>query len=169
MYGTMDRLNQKAKRASVGFGQSQIVGDDESKDKLKYQSILKEHLELQKEIVAKKRKLLSAKQKRSTILAEVRFLRQRLKNFSNIHVPESDTQSNALHGERNHHSFEIALESHSNEKNKEAEETVRVHKDSVEFAKRPKNPLYADRGTGKRKTVWPDKVGLRSNSVTLHS
>ncbi|CAA0825206.1 Unknown protein [Striga hermonthica] len=176
MFGAMDILNKKAKRASVGFCRSQIVGDDESKAKLKYQSILKQHLELQKEIVAKKRKLLSAKQKRSTILAEVRFLRRRLKNFSSIQFPESDTQSNALQGETNHHSFEIALESHnqelvrnSNEKDKQAEGTVGVHKDSAGFAKRLENSLTVDRDIGKRKTVWPDRVGLRSNSVTLHS
>ncbi|PIN11911.1 hypothetical protein CDL12_15495 [Handroanthus impetiginosus] len=60
------------KRDSVSFDQSHVA-DDEANAKVKYQSLLKEYLELQKVFVSKKRKLQAAKQKRETILAEVRY------------------------------------------------------------------------------------------------
>lgn len=47
--------------------------------KLKYQSLLMDYLDLQKEFVSRKRKLQAAKVNRENLLSEVRFLRKRCK------------------------------------------------------------------------------------------
>ncbi|GFQ04366.1 hypothetical protein PHJA_002580500 [Phtheirospermum japonicum] len=162
----MDGLNKKAKRGSVNFSQFNDV-DDEAKAKFKYQTLLEEHLELQKEFVSRKKKLQAAKEKKETILAEVRFLRRRLKYLSKSRVPKSDLESNALQGERNHSISEAAQQnldhvSNINVKNDMAEGNVRVHEDDVRFTKKLKNHLIVDKSVGKQKISWPDQVSLRS-------
>ncbi|XP_019447589.1 PREDICTED: uncharacterized protein LOC109350750 isoform X2 [Lupinus angustifolius] len=48
-----------------------------SKIALKYNALLEDYLDLQKEYVSKKKKIEAEKQKREVLLDEVRFLRQR--------------------------------------------------------------------------------------------
>ncbi|XP_075508380.1 uncharacterized protein LOC142545223 isoform X2 [Primulina tabacum] len=95
---------------SVSAGVDQSLGvDDGAMAKVKYQTLVGEFLELQKDFVSRKRKLHAAKQKRDTILAEVRFLRRRrddlLQNeaFNTekdpVHLSNSDLKSKALKGE----------------------------------------------------------------------
>ncbi|KAI3468357.1 hypothetical protein Pfo_025020 [Paulownia fortunei] len=173
----MDILNKKTKRASVSFGQSHAI-DDEAKGKLKYQTLLKEYLELQREYVSRKRKLQAAKQKKETILAEVRFLRRKHKYLSKcrapnedkvpLHLPNSAIESNALQGGRNHSTSEAAPEnldqvlvSNSLVKNEEAEGNEQEHEEDVRFTKNLKNHLIHDKVVGKRKITWPDQVTLK--------
>ncbi|XP_073131935.1 uncharacterized protein [Henckelia pumila] len=66
----------KRDSVSVGFDQSLGV-DNGAVAKLKYQTLVGEFLELQKDFVSRKRKLHAAKQKRDGISSEVRFLRRR--------------------------------------------------------------------------------------------
>ncbi|KAL3844074.1 hypothetical protein ACJIZ3_001477 [Penstemon smallii] len=155
------------KRASVSFNQSDVTVDD-AKTKLRYQTFLKEFLELQKENVSRKRKLQAAKLKRETILAEVRFLRRRHNFLSkssarnlgkdHLHNPNSDILEsiNALEQERN-----------SDQVPKDEEEKQVFEED----AKNPMNFLIRNKGGGggggggesKRKISisWPDdRVGV---------
>ncbi|KAF3446182.1 hypothetical protein FNV43_RR11361 [Rhamnella rubrinervis] len=78
------------KRVSVNSIQSQPV-DEESRVKLRHQSLLQDFLELQKEFVSKKKKLETARQKRETLLAEVRFLRRRQGYLIKMRTPEIET------------------------------------------------------------------------------
>ncbi|KAI3454006.1 hypothetical protein Pfo_010669 [Paulownia fortunei] len=165
------------KRDSVSFDQSHAV-DDEPNAKLRYQSLLKEYLELQKVYVSRKRKLQAEMQKRETILAEVRFLRRRHKYLlktraSNmgkvpLHLPNSDIKSNAIEGERSQSALEASPEnsgrvlvtnSHLEDEGGEGEQLV--PEEEVRFAKKPKNYLIHDKGVGTRKIFWPDKVALK--------
>lgn len=92
----------------ASFEQSLGV-DDGAMAKLKYQTLVGEFSELQKDFVSRERKLLAAKQNRDTILAEVRFLRRRrndlLQNeaFNTVKDPvrlsNSYLKSKALKGE----------------------------------------------------------------------
>ncbi|WOH03775.1 hypothetical protein DCAR_0623175 [Daucus carota subsp. sativus] len=54
---------------------------DDAKMQSKYQGLLQDYLELQKEFVAKKKKLRSVIVKRDTLLGEVSFLRRRHKQL----------------------------------------------------------------------------------------
>ncbi|KAA8525577.1 hypothetical protein F0562_007432 [Nyssa sinensis] len=79
------------KRASLNFHQSQAV-EEEARAKLKHQTLLQEFLELQKEFVAKKRKLQAEKKNRETLFAEVRFLRQRRRYLLKIKAPALEVE-----------------------------------------------------------------------------
>ncbi|XP_073288085.1 uncharacterized protein [Primulina huaijiensis] len=95
---------------SVSAGVDQSLGvDDGAMAKVKYQTLVGEFLELQKDFVSRKRKLNAAKQKRETILAEVRFLRRRRNDLLQneafntekdpVHLANSYLKSKALKGE----------------------------------------------------------------------
>ncbi|KAL7122313.1 hypothetical protein ACP275_01G038000 [Erythranthe tilingii] len=151
----MDVSNKKTKRASVSFDQPRTIDDDDAKAKIKYQTLLTEYLELQKAFVSSKRKLQAAKQKRETVLSEVRFLRRKLKYLSKI---------------RNHSSSEAAapencdqvLVSCSSSKNEEANENKPVNEEkNIRLTKKPKNRIIHEKGTGKRKISWPDQATLK--------
>ncbi|KAL3650929.1 hypothetical protein CASFOL_007332 [Castilleja foliolosa] len=162
----MDVVNKKAKRGSVNFSQFNKF-DDEAKSKLKYQTLLEEHLELQKEFVSRKKKLQAAKEKKETILAEVRFLRRRLKSLSKSRVPKLDLERNVLQGEQNHSISDGTPQNldqifNINVKNDMAEGNVQVHVNDVRFSKKLKNRLIVDKSVGKQKIRWPDQVSLKS-------
>ncbi|XP_073042677.1 uncharacterized protein [Primulina eburnea] len=95
---------------SVSAGVDQSLGvDDGAVAKVKYQTLVGDFLELQKDFVSRKRKLHAAKQKRDTILAEVRFLRRRRNDLLQneafnaekdpVHLSNSYLKSKALKGE----------------------------------------------------------------------
>ncbi|XP_011031441.1 PREDICTED: uncharacterized protein LOC105130573 [Populus euphratica] len=91
----MSKNNKK--RVAVKSHQSQFV-DEGAINRVKYQNLLEDFLELQKDFVSKKRKLRTVEQKREILSAEVRFLRQRHKFFMKMQsgnlvqslVPEKD-------------------------------------------------------------------------------
>ncbi|KAG8375424.1 hypothetical protein BUALT_Bualt10G0098600 [Buddleja alternifolia] len=155
-------MDKKMKRGCVSSDHSRAVDDA----KLKYQTLLMEYLDLQKEFVSRKRKLQAAKQKRETISAEIRFLRHRRKYLLKVRapntVPNSDIESNAVEGGRNCSTSEAPPrnidqvlkdgdgEGHENGPEKE-----------VRFAKKRKNLLIHDKVVAKRKISWPDQVTLK--------
>ncbi|KAK9280177.1 hypothetical protein L1049_013864 [Liquidambar formosana] len=170
------------KRVSVDSHQSCRV-DEEARVRMKHQSLLQDYLELQKDFVSKKRKLQIAKQKRETILAEVRFLRRRqtylLKIKSAKLEPEqdilqqkkSDIQRKMHIKERKYSAREAALknlppvldsevildggeEEEGGRKEQEVWEPQRVEK-------KPKNCLINDKRVGKKKISWQDQVALK--------
>ncbi|KAK1385666.1 hypothetical protein POM88_023401 [Heracleum sosnowskyi] len=76
----------------------------------KYQNLLQDYLELQKEFVGKKKKLKSAIHKRNTLLAQVSFLRRRHKQLLKaksvkplaldcdpVHLPNLDSKGRNVH------------------------------------------------------------------------
>ncbi|XVE71272.1 hypothetical protein DITRI_Ditri10aG0137700 [Diplodiscus trichospermus] len=70
------------KRSSLNSHRQYNSVDEEARARLKHQNLLEEYLELQKEFVSMKKKLQTVNQKRETLLAEVRFLRQRYSYLS---------------------------------------------------------------------------------------
>ncbi|XVF89409.1 hypothetical protein PTKIN_Ptkin19aG0128100 [Pterospermum kingtungense] len=84
------------KRASLNSHRQYDSLDEDARAKLKYQNLLQEFLELQKEFVSKKKKLQTVNQKRETLLAEVRFLRQRYRYLSKIKSAEHELQQDSV-------------------------------------------------------------------------
>lgn len=81
----------------------------------KYQNLLQDYLELQKEFVGKKKKLKSTTGKRNTLLAEVSFLRRRHKqllkaksvtplalDYDPVFLPNSDSKGKNVASNRDH-------------------------------------------------------------------
>ncbi|KAG6706673.1 hypothetical protein I3842_07G232500 [Carya illinoinensis] len=66
--------------------------NEEARVNLKYQILLQEYLELQKEFVSKKKSLQNATVNRETLLAEVRFLRKRHKYLLKLQSPKSEPE-----------------------------------------------------------------------------
>ncbi|KAL2472399.1 Uncharacterized protein Adt_40535 [Abeliophyllum distichum] len=165
------------KRTSVDFQHSHNV-DEESKAKLKYQTLANEYLELQKEFVSKKRKLKGAKQRRDKFFAEVRFLRRRHKYLCRIkdsnkekdllHLQNSDKEINAVEGERNRSAYDAAagnsdaiLVSNSHMKSEDDGGQHQVLEKEKRLAKWPKNGLVRDKAAEKRKISRHDQFTLR--------
>lgn len=97
------------KRASIDNN------EQEAKMQSKYQNLLQDYLELQKEFVSKKKKFKSAIEKRDTLLAEVRFLRRRRKHLLKtksvkppaldcdpVHLPNFDSKGKNVESNRGH-------------------------------------------------------------------
>lgn len=70
--------------------------DEEAKFREKHQVLLQEYLVLQKECVSKKRKLKEAKERKQTLLDEVRFLRQRRKFIFKSQSQNLERQQNVI-------------------------------------------------------------------------
>ncbi|XP_022132126.1 uncharacterized protein LOC111005070 [Momordica charantia] len=85
----------KMKRASIGSRKSAIV-HEESEARRKYQILLQDFLEVQKDFVSKKRKLQVLRQRKETLGAEVRFLRQRLEYLQKLQNRKHDSISEDL-------------------------------------------------------------------------
>ncbi|KAG6387905.1 hypothetical protein SASPL_153100 [Salvia splendens] len=148
------------KRASVNFDQSHSASD-EAKDKLKYQTLLREYLDLQKVFVSKKRKLQAAKQKREVVFAEVRFLRRKHKYLLKRQAPNTDKETNALQGGGNPipSTIDQPLLSNSLRRDGKAQEGKgHVYQEDVRCKKRKKNPSTQDKAEGEQKICWPDQV-----------
>ncbi|KAL1552532.1 hypothetical protein AAHA92_13316 [Salvia divinorum] len=149
------------KRASVNFGQSHSA-DGEAKEKLKYQTLLREYLELQKVFVSRKRKLQAAKQKRELVLAEVRFLRRKHKYLLKKQAPNTDKETNTtLQGGGNPSTIDQSLLSNSLRRDGRAEEGKgHVYQEDVRCKKQKKNHSTQDKAEGEQKICWPDQVTL---------
>ncbi|KAF8393016.1 hypothetical protein HHK36_021257 [Tetracentron sinense] len=79
-------MSKKIKRGLMVSSSSYDV-DVETRTRFKYQSLLEDYEVLQKETKAKKKKLQRTKEKKVTLLAEVRFLRRRYKYLLKIQSP----------------------------------------------------------------------------------
>ncbi|CAK9149530.1 unnamed protein product [Ilex paraguariensis] len=162
------------KRASVDFHKSHGV-DEEATSRLKHQALLQELLKLQKEFVSKKRKLQTAKQKRDTLLTEVRFLRRRQRYLVKyqspkhdmekyfVHQQNADIQIGKLEGERNHNSAQEILVKNSNKgpKEGEGEGEEPVSRNAWRVGRKPQSYLFDDKRVGKKKILWQDPVTLK--------
>ncbi|KHG12704.1 Autophagy-related 18 [Gossypium arboreum] len=70
--------------------------DEGTRARLKHQTLLQEFLQLQKEFVSKKKKLQTVNQRRETLLAEVRFLRQRYSYLSTIKSRQPELEQDSV-------------------------------------------------------------------------
>ncbi|KAF5456828.1 hypothetical protein F2P56_026264 [Juglans regia] len=85
-------LKTKMKRVvSMDPYQSRPI-NEEARVNLKYQILLQEYLELQKEFISKKRRLQNATVNRETLLAEVRFLRKKHKYLLKVQSPKGEQE-----------------------------------------------------------------------------
>lgn len=176
------------KRVPLASRQSRALGD-EIRVGFKHQSLLQDYLELQKEFVAKKRKLLAANQKREILMAEVRFLRGRYRYLSKIQSPppkpeplqNPDIQSKKLPKLKNPHVNGVDVKSKkiAKTRNPSANGAVlkrppppaglilggeRMGEEAVleppRVRGKPKNCLINDK-KGKKKISWQDPVALK--------
>ncbi|QCD99217.1 hypothetical protein DEO72_LG7g498 [Vigna unguiculata] len=101
---------------------------EDEKNNLKYNFLLEDYLQIQKEYVSKKRKLQAEKRKRDKLVQEVRFLRQKYKHFT-----ETPTARNTQNEEEYIHdvliekkmncvAIETDLQQESNDREEEAVE-----------------------------------------------
>lgn len=151
----------KRDSASVGFDQSLGV-DIGAVAKLKYETLVGEFLELQKDFVSRKRKLHAAKQKRETVLAEVRFLRQRRNDLLQnqafyteedpIHLSNSYKKNKALKGDITFDGLEAMPENFNRFLLSDSHygETEGVRENEV-LGLKPMNSVIHQKTTGKRK------------------
>ncbi|KAF4373179.1 hypothetical protein CsatB_008535 [Cannabis sativa] len=105
------------KRVSVNSRQSQLQ-KDEAVINLRHQCLLQDYLELQKEFVSKKKKLKVVTETRDTLLAEVRFLRQRLTYLQNVQSPKitqtvENQNSHKLSAKKLKYNVNEAVQQHS--------------------------------------------------------
>ncbi|OVA01339.1 hypothetical protein BVC80_1797g22 [Macleaya cordata] len=79
----------KKKMKGVSIDSSPYAFDEETRTRFKHQSLMQDFHELQKETEAMKKKLHKEKQKKFTLLAEVRFLRRRYKFLMKNQSPKT--------------------------------------------------------------------------------
>lgn len=155
--------------------------DEEARARQKHQSLLQDFLELQKDFVAKKKKFQTAKQKRATLLAEVRFLRRRHKHLLKIKSAELEREQDCIqpqksvieskmHTKGRHYSitaasledrppvFDPKLILGAEEEGGSKEQVIR---EPLRVDKKPKNCLINDKRVGKKKISWQDQVALK--------
>lgn len=167
------------KRASLNSHRQYNSVDEEARARLKHQNLLQEFLELQKEFVSKKKKLQTVDQKRDTLLAEVRFLRQRYNYLSmtksreyeplqrsvqSQHPPYLQLQSKSAKSydvndavERRRHSPGLNPNLVHEEGGERSQVDVRA---PLRKGKKPKNGLINGKRVGKKKISWQDQVAL---------
>ncbi|XP_004291967.1 PREDICTED: uncharacterized protein LOC101300978 [Fragaria vesca subsp. vesca] len=142
--------------------------DDQAKLQLRHQTLLQDHLHLQKEVVTKKKKLQAAKQKRDILLAEIRFLRRRQRHLLKLKSAEtepqvvqhetSNTKLKKFSRKRNNDASEAVPSKHSQVVVKEEGEQLVWEPLRVE--KKSRTRLINDKRIGKRKIDVQDEVAL---------
>ncbi|PRQ26878.1 hypothetical protein RchiOBHm_Chr6g0299341 [Rosa chinensis] len=152
---------------SKNTSEAHHVVDDQAKLQLRHQTLLQDHLDLQKEVVTKKKKLQAAKQKRDILLAEIGFLRRRLRHLQKLKSAEtepkvvqhetSNTKSKKFSRKRNNDASEAVPSKHSHVVHEEGEELVWEPK---RVEKKSKTWLINDKRVGKRKIEVQDEVAL---------
>ncbi|XWS70507.1 hypothetical protein CRYUN_Cryun03dG0053700 [Craigia yunnanensis] len=166
------------KRAYLNSHRRYNSVDEEARARLKHQDLLQEFLELQKEFVSKKKKLQTVNQKRETLLAEVRFLRQRYNYLSLTKSQEYELLQDSVQSQN------PCLQSKMT-KNYDINEAVErrpcslpdldpnvVHEEGfvrsqvdvqapLRKEKKPKNCLINGKRVGKKKISWQDQVALK--------
>ncbi|XP_042485360.1 uncharacterized protein LOC122065603 [Macadamia integrifolia] len=84
-------MSKKMKRVAMDSSSSYMV-DEEARARFKHQSLMQDYQELLKDTQALKNQLQGTKQKRSTLKAEVRFLRQRYKHLVAVQSPSTQAE-----------------------------------------------------------------------------
>ncbi|KAJ4958442.1 hypothetical protein NE237_025553 [Protea cynaroides] len=84
-------LKKKMKRVAMDSSPSYMV-DKEAQTRFKFQSLMQDYQDLLKETEALKSQLQRTKQKKSTLTAEVRFLRRRYKHLVAVQSPKNPTE-----------------------------------------------------------------------------
>ncbi|XP_015972208.1 uncharacterized protein LOC107495575 isoform X2 [Arachis duranensis] len=152
------------KRAAVNS--SQFCGSvKNSKLSNKYNGLLEDYLEIQKEYVSKKRKLKVKKQKRDILLEEVRFLRQRHRHLTKLHTAKVE-QDHGPSADVNIHDVPVRTKESVAQHETNRRENVNEKKKLVTKAPRmiekpPKKVKFIEEKSGKEKILWPDELALK--------
>ncbi|XVF48262.1 hypothetical protein PTKIN_Ptkin03bG0175800 [Pterospermum kingtungense] len=163
------------KRASLNSHRQHNSVDGQARARLKHQNLLQEYLELQKEFVSKKKKLQTVNQKRETLLAEVRFLRQRYNYLSTIKSREYEPPQVSVQSQNPYRQRKLAKSYNINdaaerkpcppdlnpnvvhERGERSQVDVQA---PLRKEKKPKNGLINAKRVGKKKISWQDQVAL---------
>ncbi|KAJ7966279.1 Ribosomal RNA small subunit methyltransferase G [Quillaja saponaria] len=144
-------------RVSVGFHQSSPA--EETKYNQRFQSLVQDFLELQKEYVSMKKKLQIAQQQRNTLADEVSFLRQRHKYLLKLQSPEAEPELGAFQN--------ADIDPEPIRKEKDCPTSVLKTKHGLGDIeqegriKKLKMSLVNDKQVGKKKISWQDQVDLK--------
>ncbi|XP_022750334.1 uncharacterized protein LOC111299419 isoform X2 [Durio zibethinus] len=165
------------KRSSLNSHRQYNSVDEEARARLKHQNLLQEFLELQKEFVSKKKKMQTVNQKRETLLAEVRFLRQRYSYLSMIKSQEYERQQDSVQPQNPYLQSKIAKNYGINEAVERRPSSLpdldpNVHEKRggrsqvdvqapLRKEKKPKNCVINGKRVGKKKISWQDQVALK--------
>ncbi|XVE53523.1 hypothetical protein DITRI_Ditri03aG0009900 [Diplodiscus trichospermus] len=167
------------KRGSLNSRRRQYNSvNEEAMARLKHQNLLLEFLELQKEFVSKKKKLQTVNQKRETLLAEVRFLRQRYSYLSMIKSQECELLQDSVQSKNPSFGSKTAKNYGINEAVERRQISLPdldpnvVHEEGgrrsqadvkppLRKEKKPKNCLINGKRSGKKKISWQDQVPLK--------
>ncbi|CAI0376606.1 unnamed protein product [Linum tenue] len=91
------KTNIKKRRVAVASSyQSESFDDEEARFRERQKVLFQEFLNLQKEFASKQKKLETAKQRRQTLMDEVRFLRQRHTHLLTMQSDEQEQQGGLL-------------------------------------------------------------------------
>ncbi|GMJ15830.1 INO80-BINDING PROTEIN 2B [Hibiscus trionum] len=157
------------------------VVDQETRARLKHQTLLQEFLDLQKEFVSRKKKLQAMNQKRDALLAEVRFLRQRYSYLSMIKSQEYEQQQqDSVQSQNPHLRSKMAkpkslVINEAGERKPSPLPDINLNVVNEEGSgrnqrdvhgllikeKKPKNHLVNGKRVGKKKISWQDPVALK--------
>ncbi|KAI4316410.1 hypothetical protein L6164_024391 [Bauhinia variegata] len=152
------------KRGSVNSLQFYGSRGEVSTINQKYQSLLEDYLELQKDHVSNKKKLQTSKEKREILLDELRFLRHRHQYLSKLQFSKDESKlaahqnsytRNAPIGKQINY---IVNEPYIDQQGRSKEELVL---NTAKVQKKRKNCLKNDNKGVKRKISWQDKVALK--------
>lgn len=151
--------------------------DEVTKIREKHQSLLQDYLVLQKECVSKKRKLKESKERKETLLHEIRFLRRRRNLLLKMQSQNTEQQQDFIQSQNTHAKYEVgpsgryastsepalqnsqlAIGSIWNSASVAKEE---VGFPSVKLGKKPKDLFNNGKRAEKRKISWQDQVALK--------
>ncbi|KAB1204707.1 hypothetical protein CJ030_MR8G012779 [Morella rubra] len=167
------------KRAFMDSRQSRPI-DEKARVQFKYQGLLQDYLDLQKEFVSKKKRLQAAKRRRENLLAEVRFLRQRQKYFLNLQPPKGEPEFaqqrtsdicnpllaceksyNVNEAVLNHRSPVLDMKLISNDEEQDSDRKEHIVGEPLRVKQKPKNYFIDSKRVGKKKISFQDQVALK--------
>ncbi|MED6142801.1 hypothetical protein PIB30_001000 [Stylosanthes scabra] len=131
----------------------------------KYNGLLEDYLDIQKEYVLKKRKLKAEKQKLDILMEEVRFLRQRhryltMLHFSKVEQYHGPSVNVNIHDVPVRTKESVAQDKTNRRKNTYGKKKL-VNKAPTIIEKQPKNVKFNEEKSGKEKILWPDELALK--------
>ncbi|XP_010670819.2 uncharacterized protein LOC104887776 [Beta vulgaris subsp. vulgaris] len=151
--------------------------DDVVKIREKHQSLLQDYLVLQKECVSKRRKLKEAKEKKETLLDEIRFLKRRRNLLVKMQSQNAEQPQDNIYSQKSHAKYEVgpsgqyastsepplqdsrlAIGSIWNSASIAKEEAGFA---SVKLGKKPKDLFANGKRAEKRKISWQDQLALK--------
>ncbi|XP_019167979.1 PREDICTED: uncharacterized protein LOC109163674 [Ipomoea nil] len=160
------------KKGVNGFNKSQ-AGSGETKADFKHRTLLDEFLELQKEFVAKKRKMKTAKQRRDMLMGEILFLRRRhryLLKRQSCDMELAKDEGKAVEGER----YSSGYEAREEMNNLKSRSNLNLRYDEVQgsngesatkgklrIEKTPNDYLIDEKRVGKKKLYRHGRVTVK--------